>query len=126
VIERAQAPSFSGGTALATYEVDEGHLSRIETGSAMRIGEIRQASAGQSGAIGGQPVPASKTSEGRALVALAPPAPPRELVARHREAPFLAQLLAVKDQHPQTRARRRAAPNEAIAAYRAAAGLNGR
>jgi hypothetical protein len=72
-----------------------------------------------------QTVPVSETSECRALVALAPPAPLREPVARHREAPFLAQLLEVKDQHPQTRARRRAAPYEAIAAYRAAAGLNG-
>jgi hypothetical protein len=91
----------------------------------MRIGEIRQASAGQSGVTGGQTVPASESSEGRALVALAPSAPLREPVTRHREAPFLAQLLAVKDQHPQTRARRRVAPHEAIAAYRAAAGLNG-
>jgi hypothetical protein len=92
----------------------------------MRVGEIRETSSSPSGVTGGQPVPASETSEGRALVALAPPALPREPVARHREAPFLAQLLAVKDQHPQTRARRRAAPHEAIAAYRAAAGLNRR
>lgn len=92
----------------------------------MRIGKIRQASSGEIGVTGGQTAVVSETSEGRALVALAPPAPLREPVARHREAPFLAQLLAVKDQHPQTRARRRAAPDEAIAAYRAAAGLNGR
>jgi hypothetical protein len=111
--------------ALATYEVGKGHLSRIETGSAMRIGEIRQASSSPSGLTGGQTVAASESSEGRALVALTPPVPRREPVARHREVPFLVQLLAVKDQHPQTRARRRAAPHEAIAAYRAAAGLNG-
>jgi hypothetical protein len=89
----------------------------------MRIGEIREASSSQSGVTGGQTVPASETSEGRALVVLAPAAPLRESVARLRQAPFLAQLLAAKDQHPQTRARRRAAPHEAIAAYRSVAGL---
>jgi hypothetical protein len=37
---------------------------------------------------------------------------------------FLAQLIATKDQHPQTRERRRADPTEALAAYRAAAALS--
>jgi hypothetical protein len=92
----------------------------------MRIGESRQASSSASGLTGGQTVAASEPSEGRALVALAPPAPLREPVARFRQAPFLAQLLAVKDQHPQTRERRRAAPHEAIAAYRAGAALTKR
>ena len=40
----------------------------------------------------------------------------------YRQAQFLAHLIAMKDQHPQTRERRRAEPGEAIAAYRAAAG----
>jgi len=75
---------------------------------------------------GGRAVSAPETSESRALVALAPPAPLREPVARFRQAPFLAQLLAAKDQHPQTRERRRAAPHEAIAAYRAGAALTKR
>jgi hypothetical protein len=44
----------------------------------------------------------------------------------YHQAPFIAQLLAVKDQHPQTRERRRAEPDEALAAYRAAAALTGR
>jgi hypothetical protein len=92
----------------------------------MRIGEIKQASSGQSGVTGGEAAPAREAGESRALVALAPAAPLREAVARHHQAPFLAHLLAVKDQHPQTRARRRATPHEAIAAYRAAAGLTGR
>ncbi len=92
----------------------------------MRIGEIREVILGQAGATAGQTVAAPKASESRALIALAPPAPLREPVARLRQAPFLAQLLAVKDQHPQTRARRRAAPHAAIAAYRATAGLTGR
>jgi hypothetical protein len=37
--------------------------------------------------------------------------------------PFLAHLLAVKDQHAQTRDKRRAAPHEALVAYRATANL---
>jgi hypothetical protein len=44
----------------------------------------------------------------------------------YRQAPFLAQLLAMKDQHPQTRERRRAEPDEVLAAYRATAALTGR
>jgi hypothetical protein len=43
-----------------------------------------------------------------------------------RQAPFLAQLLAMKDQHPQTRERRRAEPHDALTAYRATAALTGR
>ena len=61
-------------------------------------------------------------NESRALVALAPIAK-RERAASFREAPFLAQLIATRDQLPQTRERRRAEPGEAIAAYRAADAL---
>jgi hypothetical protein len=43
-----------------------------------------------------------------------------------RQAPFLAQLLAMKDQHPQTGERRRAEPHDALSAYRATAALTGR
>ena len=58
----------------------------------------------------------------RALVALAPfPSPqPR---AAFRDAPFLAQLIAGKDHHPQFRERRRATSAEAITAYKTAARL---
>lgn len=42
-------------------------------------------------------------------------------VSPHRQAAFLAHLIATKTQVPQTRARRRATPDEAIAAYRAVA-----
>ena len=59
----------------------------------------------------------------RALVALAPVLPTREPSVRYRQAPFVAHLLAVKDQHAQTCARRRVTPAEAIAAYRATAAL---
>ena len=38
--------------------------------------------------------------------------------SRHPAAPFLAQLIATRMQAPQTRARRRAEPEDAIAVYR--------
>jgi hypothetical protein len=62
-------------------------------------------------------------SESRALVALAAAANPPERQTGYRDAPFLAQLIATKDLHPQTRERRRADPNEVLAAYRATVGL---
>lgn len=90
----------------------------------MRVTEIRTA--------GARPFPSSGTADapqpvtpGRALVAIAPAARARsgEAANHHHSAAFLAQLIAGKDQHPQTRERRRAEPHEAIAAYRAAAVL---
>jgi hypothetical protein len=95
---------------LAKLKVRKGSLSRIETGGVMRIGGIEKAAQD------------AAAEPGRALVPLAPPAPPGA-PAHYRQAPFLAHLLAVKDQHAQTRERRRAAPAEAIAAYRATAAL---
>ena len=62
-------------------------------------------------------------SESRALVALDPLQSRSGNTAGHRYAPFVAQLVATKDQHPQTRERRRAEPNDALAAYRAVAAL---
>ena len=53
----------------------------------------------------------------RALVAVTPTVTP-SLTMGYRQAAFLAHLIAVKNQHPQTRERRRAKPGEAIAAYR--------
>jgi hypothetical protein len=64
----------------------------------------------------------TEISESHALVAIEPPAPhpsPRA-PARHPAAPFLAQVIATHLQAPQTRTRRRAEPEEAIAAYRSA------
>lgn len=61
-------------------------------------------------------------SESRALVALAAPTPAAP-PPRYRQAPFLAQLIATKQQLPQTRERRRAEPAEAVSAYRAMAKL---
>lgn len=64
-------------------------------------------------------------TESRALVAVTPAeaTPDRDRPMAYREAPFLAQLIATKSQMPQTRSRRRAEPAEALAAYRAVAGL---
>lgn len=58
----------------------------------------------------------------RALVVQSPVAESSAAMA-HRQAAFLAHLIAMKDQHPQTRERRRADPDEAIAAYRAVAAM---
>jgi hypothetical protein len=55
---------------------------------------------------------------GRSLVTASQPAAKPQ--PARRQANFLAQLIATKDQHPQTRLRRRAEPGEAIFAYRAA------
>ena len=62
-------------------------------------------------------------SQTRALVALAAATTVAAPRRHHRQAPFLAQLIATKQQHPQTRERRRAEPAQAVSAYRAAAKL---
>ena len=61
-------------------------------------------------------------SESRALVVTAPAA---AIATRttHRQATFLAHLIATKEHAPQTCERRRAEPHEALAAYRAADAL---
>lgn len=59
---------------------------------------------------------------GRALVTTTPQ-PAVEPSVNYRKATFLAQLIATRDQVPQTRERRRAEPMEALAAYRAMAAL---
>lgn len=62
-------------------------------------------------------------SESRALIALDPLRGRPQQMTAHRYAPFIAHLVATKDQHPQTRERRRADPVDAMAAYRATAAL---
>jgi hypothetical protein len=69
-----------------------------------------------------QRTPQTTGTESRALIAITP-APQAERSWTHTRrpgAPFLAHLIATQMQAPQTRARRRAAPEEAIALYRAA------
>lgn len=91
----------------------------------MRVGATKEGLSGQTGWTPREAVAAPAAAvahESRALVVVEPPAErPRRAI--HREAPFLAQLIATKAQHPQTRVRRRAEPDEAIAAYRATAEL---
>ena len=62
-------------------------------------------------------------SEARALVTLAAPAATASRPLCRRQAPFLAHLIATQQQFPQTRARRRAEPEQAILAYRTMAEL---
>jgi hypothetical protein len=59
-------------------------------------------------------------TESRALIAIEAPAASERAtrLTRHPSASFLAQLIATRMQAPQTRARRRAEPEEAIAVYR--------
>ena len=93
-------------------------MSRIETNMAT-----------QSEEFGTQVIPSDSSeagksaSDSRALVALSPVGDAPELTVGYRSAPFLAHLVATKDQHPQTRERRRADPDVVMAAYRATAAL---
>ena len=59
-------------------------------------------------------------SESREVVATEIPAAALLMSPVYREAAFLAHLIATKAMAPQTRDRRRAEPEEAIAAYRSA------
>lgn len=89
----------------------------------MRVEAGKQADSGHTGTLTDDAPPAvERERESRALMVTAPavsPPPP----ANYREASFLAHLIATKNHAPQTRERRRAEPNEAIAAYRAVAAL---
>lgn len=61
---------------------------------------------------------AESAAESRAVVATEIPAAALLMSPVYREAAFLAHLIATKAMAPQTRERRRAEPEEAIAAYR--------
>jgi hypothetical protein len=91
------------------------------TQDAMRIGGTRESVFGQGGRSSRQPdSPTSSVS--RALTVVEPPVR-NELLFLRSDAAFLAHLIATKAQAPQTRAKRRAEPAEALAAYRAVAAL---
>jgi hypothetical protein len=60
-----------------------------------------------------------KDVAGRALLVIEPEREILGSAGNFRQAAFLAQLIATKDKHPQTRERRRAHPTDAIGAYRA-------
>jgi hypothetical protein len=89
----------------------------------MRLSEINRASTRLMNRSDDAEVGVAEAS--RALVTVSPVALVREPSANFRQAPFLAQLIANKDQHPQTRERRRAEPEEVLAAYRAVKAITG-
>lgn len=88
----------------------------------MRVGAIAEGLSGHTGMPRRDAAPQRDRTESRALVPVAAPAA-HDLPSVYRQAAFVAQLIANRDQHPQTRARRRAEPDEALAAYRATAAL---
>ena len=91
----------------------------------MLVGEVNGSQFRQSHGATSEPENGSEPAgpESRALVALDPLLDHSEQPTTYRYAPFVAQLVATKDQHPQTRERRRADPHDAVAAYQAAAVL---
>jgi hypothetical protein len=89
----------------------------------MRLGEINRGTSRQPEPKPRGAAPAKEAVASRALVALTPAAAADKTPQACHQAPFLAQLLAMKDQHPQTRERRRAEPDEVLAAYRATVAL---
>ena len=95
----------------------------------MRVDTVQQAASAQANAFGerlagdaAQESAHAAAAPSRALVVTAPPAA-APTAPVHRQAAFLAHLIATKAQAPQTRERRRADPSEAIAAYRSAIAL---
>ena len=91
----------------------------------MRVEAAKQAASGRTGTMArdAQPAHDERHAESRALVVQAPTSAHQPLAMSYRQTAFLAHLIAVKDQLPQTRERRRAEPGEALAAYRAASAL---
>lgn len=92
----------------------------------MRINAIGAATFSQTGDQASQeaaaPADASKAAS-RALVVVEPARAAQDRPMAYRDAPFLAHLITTNTQVPQTRSRRRAEPQDALAAYRAVAKL---
>jgi hypothetical protein len=91
----------------------------------MRIAKINRASSGLTDSHSSAPEKEVVSDvAGRALVVVgSPPTADEKPSPVFREAAFLAQLIATKDHHPQTRERRRAEPSDAIEAYRAVSSM---
>jgi len=83
----------------------------------MRVSEYRKAGSRATSVAPHESAPESLASS-HALVVTTPAGPLRKPQWNRLQAPFLAQLIAVRDRHPQMRQRRCAEPNEAIASYR--------
>ena len=88
----------------------------------MRIGQIVSAGPGRVEGRASRSRTEADVADARALVPVEAPAPSERVMptTRHPAAPFLAQLIATRMQAPQTRARRRAEPGEAIGHYSSA------
>jgi hypothetical protein len=86
----------------------------VRTASGVRIAPARDASVPTTDS------PLSGAESGRALIPVEAALPTREgpTAGQRPYASFLAHLIATADQLPQTRERRRAEPEDAIAAYR--------
>jgi hypothetical protein len=91
----------------------------------MQVGKIEALESRRQPPPGANPPRDDAAVESRALVAIDPLPGHVRHPSGHGYAPFVAQLVATKEQHPQTRERRRADPNDASAAYRATAALTG-
>jgi hypothetical protein len=91
----------------------------------MRLGEVNSlvSRRHESGGYRTEPGAEKPASESRALVTLKPAVDHSDAQPGYRNVAFLAQLIATREQHPQTRERRRADPTEVLAAYRAVAAL---
>jgi hypothetical protein len=115
--------SKNSGTPVATSYLEAGCCPVSRQEAAMRIvgvgGSINSAPAARRGASEAHERQAPEAGS-RALIALKAPAPSERTprMTRHPAVGFLAQLIATRMQAPQTRARRRAEPEEAIAVYR--------
>ena len=93
----------------------------------MRISGIAGSTVGRVTRRVAADIAAPDVGESRALIAIEAPAPAERsfIHSRPPAAPFLAQLIATRQQAPQTRARRRAEPREAITVYAAMARKRG-
>lgn len=93
----------------------------------MRINGIAGSTAGQVRRRTAVDDAAPELTQSRALIAIEAPAPAQRAFthARRPAAPFLAHLIATQMQAPQTRARRRVEPREAISIYAAMAAKRG-
>jgi hypothetical protein len=87
------------------------------------VGGIRGSSVAATGRAARDETPSrheARTESGRALIAREPIAPGDTPLRTRPQASYLAHLIATRDKLPQTRERRRAEPQDVIAAYAAA------
>ena len=86
----------------------------------MRVGVTQEVFSAHGAERELEQAPVNPHAESRAVVVVEVQ-PARERPAPHRQSAFLVHLIATREQHPQTRARRRAEPDVALRAYAAMA-----